>query len=53
MTFPPWELENEMWAMWVWFEDRTERILDAMIEPAIDTPTIALGRVYTAIPGPL
>ncbi|KAK2754680.1 hypothetical protein FQN54_006813 [Arachnomyces sp. PD_36] len=38
-TFPPWE-QNEIWAVNLWFEDRTSRMLDAVTDPAIDTPKI-------------
>jgi hypothetical protein len=44
-TFPPWE-RNEMWAIHLWFEDRTERMLDTLVDPAIDTHSIAGDRKY-------
>ncbi|KAL3447475.1 hypothetical protein BJX65DRAFT_307885 [Aspergillus insuetus] len=44
-TFPPWE-RDEMWAVYRWFEDRTQRALDKLADPAVDTLSFALDPYY-------
>jgi hypothetical protein len=43
-TFPPWE-RDEMWAVYRWFEDRTQRALDKLADPAVDSLSFALDRM--------
>lgn len=47
-TFAPWE-RDEMWAMYEWFEDWAEEILDTLLESEMDTPTLAPDRMYTTV----
>jgi hypothetical protein len=44
-TFPPWE-RNEMWAIYLWFEDRTKRMLDTLVDSATGTHSFAGDREY-------